>query len=358
MPDAASGDAPGRVNLIGEHTDYHEGFVLPTVIPQRTRVDLERRADRRVRASSAALDGGWEGYDVGQERPGRGWLDYIQGVTVMLARDGVRLPGFDARIESTVPVGAGVSSSAALEVSLLRALRILLELELDDVRLAKIAQAAETEFVGAPVGIMDQMVVSLGRDREALFLDTRTLDVRRLPLPPSIELVVIDSAVPHAHAGGEYATRRRESFDAAAALGAERLRDVDLSALSRIEALPPLLRRRARHVVTENARVLDAVDALHAGDAGRLGALFRASHVSMRDDYETSTPEIDALVRIADAHAEVHGARLTGGGFGGSIVALATAGRGNAVAGEIRDAYRKETGRNAIVLVPPAAPIA
>jgi galactokinase len=353
MREVASADAPGRVNLMGEHTDYHEGFVLPTVIPQRTRVHVQRRRDRRVRASSAALDGRWEEYEAGREAPGRGWLDYVQGVTVTLARNGIAIPGFDVRIESAVPLGAGVSSSAALEVSILRALRTLLDLDVDDVTLARMAQAVETDFVGAPVGIMDQMAASLGRDREALFLDTRTLAVERVPLPLSIEIVVIDSAVPHAHAGGEYATRRRESFEAAALLGVDRLRDVDLTALHRISALPPVLSRRARHIVTENQRVLDAVEALRAGNAPRLGALFAASHASMRDDYETSTPDVDALVTIAEGHPDVYGARLTGGGFGGAVVMLVPSGRGSLVAPAIRDAYRRKTGRHAEVLVPP-----
>jgi len=352
MPDIASAEAPGRVNLIGEHTDYHEGFVLPTVIPQRTRVRVERRADRRIRASSTAFGDEWEEYQAGDEQPGRGWMDYIQGVTAILARHGIAVPGFDVRIHSDVPVGAGVSSSAALEVSLLRALRELLEFDADDLMLARMAQAVETDFVGAPVGIMDQMAVSLGRPQEALFIDTRSLLVESLPLPATIELVVIDSAVPHAHAGGEYATRRRESFEAAALLGVERLRDLDPASLARIAELPAVLARRARHVVTENQRVLDAVTALRAGDAPCLGALFTASHASMRDDYETSTPDVDALVRIAEATPGVYGARLTGGGFGGAVVAVVKAGRGRAAAAAIRDTYRTATKRPAVVLLP------
>jgi galactokinase len=340
------------VNLIGEHTDYHGGYVLPTAIPQRTRVRLERRADRRVRARSAAVPGDWEEYEAGKETPGRGWLDYVQGVTVMLAREGVRVPGFDVQIESNIPVGAGVSSSAALEISLLRGLRDLLGLGLDDVTLARIGQKAETDFVGAPVGIMDQMASSLGRDGEALFLDTSSLAVERVPLPPSMELVVIDSAIPHAHASGEYRTRRRESFEAAALLGVDRLRDADVAMLPRINSLPPVLARRARHIVTENQRVLDTVAALRAGDAKRIGELFAASHASMRDDYETSTRDVDILVGIAEAHPDIFGARLTGGGFGGAVVMMAKAGRGSAAAHDIRADYQSRTSRHGVVLVP------
>jgi galactokinase len=356
MSDLVFADAPGRVNLIGEHTDYHDGFVLPTPIPQRTHVRLRRRRDGLVRATSRELADRWEEYEIGRETRGRGWLDYVQGVTAILARRGVSVPGFDATIESTVPVGAGVSSSAALEISLLRALRTLIGLDLDDVALARIGQAVEAEFVGAPVGIMDQMASSLGRQGEALFLDTRTLAVERLPIPASLDIVLIDSRVPHAHAGGEYAVRRRESFEAAARLGVHTLRDVDQSMLPRIDRLPPRLARRARHVVTENQRVLDSVEALRHGDATRLGTLFAASHHSMRDDYETSTPEVDALVAIAQQHADIYGARLTGGGFGGAVVMLARAGRGRAAATSIRDEYERRTGLRGVVLVPVTYP--
>jgi galactokinase len=212
MPDVAAAEAPGRVNLIGDHTDYHEGFVLPIVIPQKTGVRLRRRADARVCALTTSMDDSRKEFELGRETLGQGWIDYVQGVTVSLARHGFALSGFDAAIESTVPVGAGLSSSAALAVSLLRGLRALLDIDLDDVRLARLAQEAETAFVGAPVGIMDQLAVSLGCPGEALLIDTRTLAVTRVPVPGSLEVVVIDSGMPHAHAGGKYQTRRRESF--------------------------------------------------------------------------------------------------------------------------------------------------
>jgi galactokinase len=354
MRDAAAADAPGRVNLIGEHTDYHEGYVLPAVIPLRTRVQLERRGDGRVRVSSAACGAAWEEYLLGEEAPGREWLDYVQGVTAVLGRRGLRMPGLDVHIQSTVPVGAGVSSSAALQVALLRALRALLGLEVDDIDIARLAHAAESEFVGVPVGIMDQFASSVGREGEALFLDTRTLATERLPMPAHLEVAVIASGVRHAHAGGGYASRRRESFAAASLLGVRTLRDIDATLLPHIDDLPPVLARRARHVVTENDRVLAAVAALRAGDAMRLGALFAASHASMRDDYEVSTPDIDVLVSVAQAHPDVHGARLTGGGFGGSVVLLVCAGRGRIAADAVRTEYERRTGRIATVLVPSA----
>jgi galactokinase len=353
MPDEVSAEAPGRVNLIGEHTDYHDGYVLPTVIPQHTCAHITRRIDRLVRASTTAHAGEWEEYQIGAETAGRGWLDYIQGVTAMLARHGILVPGLDVRIDSSIPLGAGVSSSAALEVSLLRALRLLLHLEFDDVTVARIAQSVETDFVGAPVGIMDQMASSLGCEGEALFLDTRSLSYQRVPLPTSIEIVVIHSGITHAHAGGEYVIRRRESFEAAERLGVARLRDVDATMMPRIATLPDVLARRARHVVSENARVLAAVAALRASDVERLGALLNESHVSMRDDYETSTAEIDVLVGAAQGHPDVYGARLTGGGFGGSIVALARGGRGQGAAAEISAEYLRRTSLTPTILIPP-----
>jgi galactokinase len=353
MSDRVVADAPGRVNLIGEHTDYHDGFVLPTIIPQRTRVSLERRRDSCVRARSAAIGPEWESYELGHEMVGRGWLDYVQGVTAMLAKRRMAVAGFEASIESTIPLGSGLSSSAALEVSLLRGLRTLFDLPFDDIVLAQIGRAAETDFVGAPVGIMDQMASSLGKDREALFLDTRTLEFERLPLPPGIELVVIDSGIPHAHAKGEYRERRRESFEAAALLGVERLRDVEAATAAHLDSLPALLARRARHIITENARVLAAVAALRAGDAGGMGELFAESHASMRDDYEISTPEIDTLVSLGQQHPYIFGARLTGGGFGGAVVMIAERGRAATAAAEIADAYQAQTGYRATVLVPP-----
>ena len=343
--------APGRVNLIGEHTDYHDGFVLPTVLPQRTSASVRVRSDGNVHARSDAIADAVESFRVGAERPGRGWLDYVQGITVALAARGLPVGGFDVRLTSTVPVGAGLSSSAALEVSVLRALRTAFALPLDDVELAQTARAVETDFVGAPIGIMDQMASSVGRDGEALFLDTRTLQFERLPLPAA-DLIVIDSGVAHQHAGGAYVTRRQESFEAAARLGVDRLRDVGIEALLRIEELPPVLRRRARHIVTENDRVQQAVAALRRGDAPALGRLFDASHASMRDDYEVSTAEVDTLVRLGQEHAAIYGARLTGGGFGGAVVMLAAAGEGIAAAVEIRTRYHSLTARDAIIVMP------
>ncbi len=352
-PPSAIADAPGRVNLIGEHTDYNRGFVLPTPIPQRTVAELAPRADERVRAASGT--GGVEEYVLGRETRGRGWLDHVQGLTWALRADGALILGFDLRITSRVPMGAGLASSAALEVAVLRALRAAFRLALDDVELALVAQRAESEFVGARVGVMDHMVASLGVPGAALLLDTGSLDRRSIPLPPEAELVVIDSGVAHHHGSGGYNTRRAECERAAALLGVRALRELAAVDAARIAALPEPLARRVRHVVGENERVLAAVGALEAGDLVGLGALLDRSHASLRDDYEVSTPEIEALVAAARSEREVLGARLTGGGFGGAVLALARRGSAAAAAGRIAAAYARRTGRSATVLVPPGA---
>src|SRR5215203_5680608 len=279
------GEAPGRVNLIGEHTDYNGGFVLPTTIPQSTRVELVRQPDRLVRVWSVthSRDSRDLEYTLGEELQTRSWLDYIQGVTKALEVAGCEINGFDARIYSTVPTGSGLSSSAALEIALLRALREAFELNLSDVELARLGQSAENDFVGARVGIMDQMAVSLADASSALFLDTRSLEYRRVPMPVGADLLVIHSGITHRHASGDYNLRRSECEEACRLLGIGLLRECSVNDLPRIESLPRPLAGRARHVVTENARVLEAVDAIERNHVEQLGRLFLDSHASMRD---------------------------------------------------------------------------
>lgn len=372
--------APGRVNLIGEHTDYNSGFVLPTTIPQLTIVQLAPSESDVVRAwsynthgdaehdqqrgentaggngigANGSSSGGGVSYRLGEERQRHDWLDFIQGITQALGSENHRISGFDVRIESTVPMGSGLSSSAALEIALLRALREAFRLPLTDTDLARLGQRAENELVGAPVGIMDQMVCSLGQSGHALFLDTASLTYQLVPLPPSVELIVIDSQIRHQHASGEYRTRRAECEQACAALNIERLRDVDpvsLDLADTLEALPAPLGRRARHVVNENRRVVQMVDALRHERLDECGRLLYEGHVSLRDDYEVSVPEVDALVEIAITEAGVYGARMTGGGFGGCIVALVRAGREREIADRISAAYRARTGIAATAFV-------
>ena len=347
--------APGRVNLIGEHTDYNGGFVLPTAIPQRATVHLAAREDETARMATLSAAGACtvEDYVLGAESAGRGWLDYVQGVTKLLQDEGAPVHGFDAMIVSDVPIGSGLSSSAALLVALFRALRLAFDVDLSDLEIARLSQRVENEFVGARVGIMDPMAASLADTDAALFLDTRDLSFRRVPLPhEALELAVLHSGVAHQHASGDYNTRRAECEEAARVLGVAQLRDLPVDDLDRLAALPEPLNRRARHVVTENARVLEAVAALERADAVRLGVLFDASHASMRDDYEVSTPEIDLLVSLAGAEPGVYGARLTGGGFGGSIVVLCAPGTAARTAARVAEAYGVQAGCAATVLVP------
>jgi galactokinase len=347
-PDVTA-EAPGRANLIGEHTDYSGGFVLPVAIPRRTRVELRRRTDDVVQVHSGQL-GSTETFRVGAEAPRRDWVDYVQGVTA-LARPRT-LGGFEARIDSDVPPGSGLSSSAALEVALLRALRQAFGWELSNLEVALLAQRAEVEFVGAPVGVMDPMASSLGSAGEALFIDTRSLRAERVSLPPGLGIAVVHSGISHDHSSGEYRVRRRECEEATRALGVSSLRSVTLEDLPRIEALPPPLARRARHVVSENARVLEAVEALRSGALERLGALLAEGHRSLRDDYQVSVPDLDRLVALAAEAPGVFGARLTGGGFGGAIVVAARPDGLRASMERVAERYRAQTGRTASVLVP------
>jgi galactokinase len=352
---AVACDAPGRANLIGEHTDYNGGFVLPTAIPQRTRIELAPRRDRAV--SVATLDGGGSAevlrYTLGAEVRGRGWLDYVQGTSRLLAREGYAVRGFEACIESWIPPGSGLASSAALVVALLRALREAFALDLDDLRIARVSRRVENEFVGARVGIMDPMAACLAVEGTALFIDTRSLHFEQVPLPASVELAVLHSGVTHGHALGGYNARRAECERACELLGVLQLRDLDPADPARLLELPEPLGRRVRHVLSENRRVLAAVEALRAGDGARTGALLFASHESLRDDFEVSVPEVDLIVELARGEAEVFGARLTGGGFGGSVVMLCATGAGGAVAERIARAYAKRSGRSPAVLVPP-----
>jgi galactokinase len=351
-PDVATA-APGRVNLIGEHTDYNGGYVLPTVLPQETHVLVARRDDRMVRACSAEMRGSPViSFQLGSESPTHSWIDYVQGVTWALAERGADVSGVDMFVTSTVPIGKGLSSSASLEIAVARALRQSLDLVLTDLEIAMTAHRAETAFVDAPVGIMDQMVCSLGERSTALFLDTRAITFDRVPLPASIELGVIDSGIAHSHATGQYRTRRGECEHAAGLLGVVELRDVAIDDLDRIALLPEPLNRRARHVVTENARVLAAVKAIRNEDVIELGKLFLESHASMRDDFDVSLPEIDLLVEIAARTPGVYGARLTGGGFGGAIVLLCEHGSGTDATRSVARAYRRMTQRTGQVLVP------
>ena len=283
----------------------------------------------------------------------------MQGVTEVLRLDGHLIGGFNAVVSSDVPAGSGLSSSASFMVATLRGLRELFALTLNDVEIAQLAQRAENGLVGARVGLMDQMACSLGRSGEALLIDFKSLAYRSVPLPETIELVVLHSGISHSHAGHDggtrnYRTRRLECERACELFGIKSLRDLTLDDRERINALHAPLDGRARHVVTENARVLEAVAALEAGTLERVGELFYESHSSMRDDYEVSEPEIDLIVELARFTPGIYGARLTGGGFGGSVVMLAAKGMGRAAGEQIALEYAAQSGQTPRLLSPPA----
>jgi galactokinase len=351
-------EALGRVNLLGDHTDYNGGFVLPMPIPQCTQVELRLRYDGMVHlwSDSAEEAVALQTYRLGSEAPQQGWADYVQGVTWVLRDVGHTIDGFDIRIASTVPLGSGLSSSASLLIAVLRGLRRALDLELTDNILATLAYRAETEFVGASVGIMDHMVCSLGKPHEAFFLDAATLEYEYVALPHAIEWVVIHSGLQHHHATGSYHDRRRECDAINQLLGLRWLRDLEHEGqqrvLARISELPPPLDRRARHVIMENQRVLTAMDFLRQDNVQAFGALLSTSHESLRHDYEVSVPDIDLLVELAQGHDAVYGARITGGGYGGSVVVAVAAGSGRDVAQWMTQRYREATQRDAAILLP------
>ncbi|HEX4058032.1 MAG TPA: galactokinase [Galbitalea sp.] len=325
--------APGRVNLIGEHTDYNEGFVLPFAIDRRTIVAAGLREDGVIRVASTFGEGIVELRLTDLPAAQRdhqltGWAAYPLGVAWALGTFGADLAtasGVDLVIDSTVPVGAGLSSSAAIESAVAVALNDLWQLDLQKRDLALAAQRAENDAVGAPTGIMDQSASLLGRRDSAVFLDCRNLESELVDLgfaDAGLTILVIDTGVSHSHATGEYRDRRRACESAAASLGIQSLRELGVDDLAGAQReLDPVTFRRVRHVVTENQRVLDAVGALKSGRPANLGELLDASHRSLRDDFEVSTPELDLAVELA-VEAGALGARMTGGGFGGSAIAL------------------------------------
>jgi galactokinase len=341
VPDAEQAfRAPGRANLIGEHTDYNDGFVLPVALELATYVAGARREgvvslrslDERGEVEVDARTG---------EGAADGWGRYVAAVVRALLDEGAEVSGFDGVVASDVPIGAGLSSSAALEVAVASATA---GSPLEPARLASVCRRAENVYVGTQSGIMDQLASAAGRAGHALLLDCRDVTIRPVPLPDGVAVLVVDSGVRRSLTDSSYNERAAECAAAAAAIGVSSLRDTSLERLEQARELDDVLARRARHVVTENARVLAAADALASGRVGELGPLFRASHESLARDYEVSTPELDALVAIAEQTDGVIAARLTGAGFGGCTVNLVRTDAAHEAGDAIVERYERETG--------------
>jgi galactokinase len=340
--------APGRVNLIGEHTDYNDGYVMPAALEFSTLVAASPRPERLVRVYSES-EGAERVFDLDAPDPSarRDWSDYVFGVAAMLEQSGRRLQGADLVVSSDVPIGAGLSSSAALEVATAHALLAAAGLPFDPVEAAQISQRAENEFVGMRCGIMDQYIAARGVAGCALLIDCRTLEARNVALAPNLRLLITDSRVRHQHAGGEYNARRDACEEGVRRLQPflgpiTALRDVTFEQLeAHKDALSDLVYRRCRHIVTENARVLEMERALAARDFAAAGRAMNASHAHMRDDFEITCPEVDFLADFAQGLPGVWGSRMTGGGFGGCTVTLVEEAAVEAAAGRIVQAYRE-----------------
>ncbi len=333
--------APGRVNLIGEHTDYNDGFVLPFALERKAVIAAGRRDDDELVLVSLELNDEVR-LSLGELAPGQeGWSAYLAGVAWALREAGHHIGGANLVMSSDVPLGAGLSSSAAIECATASALTGLYDLEIPPMDRAKLARVAENAYVGAPTGLLDQAASTLCEAEAGLFLDCRSLETQQVPLPlaeQGLEILVLDTKTPHSHVDGEYGARRRSCEEAAAILGVQALRDVtDLEAA--LAQLPDdTMRRRVRHVVTENERVLEALEVAKAGELRSLAPLLDASHESMRDDYEITVPTVDLAVEQARRSGAL-GARMTGGGFGGCIIALIPAGEGDRIGQEIAAAF-------------------
>ncbi len=341
--------APGRINLIGEHTDYNDGFVMPAAIDLHCWVAVAPATSRGVEVYSRNFTES-RSFDLDRPQPRSDWSDYVQGVAFMLEKSGYRFPGAKLLVFSNVPIGSGLSSSAALEVAAGLALLDTQETPCDRVHLAKLCQRAENEFVGARCGIMDQFVACNGKAGHLLMLDCRSLEHRFLPIQEDVCLVICNTMVKHAIAGGEYNMRRSQCEEGVCLLsralpGISALRDLSTEDLERFRKfLPSTVHKRCRHVVGENQRVVAAAAALEHKDLESFGKLMAASHQSLRDDYEVSTSELDLMVELANSVKGVYGARMTGGGFGGCTVNVVASRAVPEFAKKIASAYEARTG--------------
>ncbi|MFI5095583.1 MAG: galactokinase [Candidatus Acidiferrales bacterium] len=350
--------APGRVNLIGEHTDYNDGFVMPAAIGFYCWVATSPRQDRKLVVSSDEFPEQAEVELSSQlPQPSHTWSDYSVGVAAQLEKAGFRVKGANLLVHGEVPIGAGLSSSASIEVATALALVEESGLSIDRPHLARICQQAENEFVGMRCGIMDQFISLHGRAKHALMLDCRSLDYELVPIPESVKLVICNTGVKHQLAGGEYNRRREECEEAVRCLkkavpSIRALRDVSLKQLEEHRGLlSEVLYKRAKHIVTENGRVLSSVQALRAGDLRRFGEYMAQSHASLRDLFEVSCAELDLMVDLANRQPGVYGARMTGGGFGGATINLVDGGHATEFAESVARGYQEQTGIAAAVYV-------
>ncbi len=354
--------APGRVNLIGEHTDYNEGFVLPMAIDRAVWMAIRPRTDSQVQIHSLDIQPALpsdptpdSAFDLHSLTRGKGWAEYIKGVAYQLQNAGYKLRGFDAIITGDVPRGAGLSSSAAVELAAARAFAVVSEIEWDAAKMARLAQKAENEWVGVNCGIMDQMASAASRAGHALFLDCRSLEYQFAPLPEKISVVILDTSTRRGLVDSAYNERRSQCEEAARWFGMKALRDVSVDEFEKRtkerKGLNEAAFKRARHIVTENARVLEALEVMKAGNIKRLGELFNASHDSLRDDFEVTNDALNIMVDCAREQASCHGARMTGAGFGGCAVALVEEENAEGFANAVSAAYRQRSGLEAGIYV-------
>jgi galactokinase len=335
--------APGRVNLIGEHTDYNDGFVMPMAIDRAVLIALRPRNDDRVRVYSVDF-GVWGEFSLQALSRDKGWLEYLKGIAWALQEAGYSLRGWEGVVSGDVPRGSGLSSSAALEMATARAFYAVSGFPWDARQMALLGQRCENVWVGAKTGIMDQLISAAGRKGYALLIDCRSLELSPVQLPEGTAVVVMDTMTRHTHTDSGYNTRRAECEQAARHFGVRALRDVTpLQFAAEQAGLSEVVMRRARHVMSENQRTLDAAEAMRAGDAARLGALMNASHESLRHDFEVTNDALNTMVAIARAQAGCLGARMTGGGFGGCAVALVRQDAAAAFCQAVRSAYQQAT---------------
>ncbi|MGF1696820.1 galactokinase [Vibrio lamellibrachiae] len=348
--------APGRVNLIGEHTDYNDGFVLPCAINYQTVVAAAKREDNIVRVISVDYGDALDEFDLTETiefQQEKMWANYIRGVVKCLRDRGFEFSGADISVSGNVPQGAGLSSSAALEVVIGQTFKVLYNLEISQAEIALNGQQAENEFVGCNCGIMDQMVSAEGREHHAMLLDCRSLETQAVAMPKDMSVVIINSNKKRGLVDSEYNTRREQCEEAARNFGVKALRDVTIEQFNaKVNELDETVAKRARHIITENDRTVEAAKVLAAGDMKRMGVLMAESHSSMRDDFEITVKEIDLLVEIVkEVIGEEGGVRMTGGGFGGCLVALVPPAKVDEVKAAIEAKYQAETGLKESVYV-------